>query len=245
MHMKSYLLIFVLIFSILPTSSVVSQTIKGPVKLSPTEFNKKINLLESLSIIDVRTPEEFKAGHLSGSKNINWNDTGFTSQILKLDKATPIFVYCLSGGRSAEAAAKLKSLKFKEIYELEGGIMKWRAAGFHEKKELTVAHDGMSKKDFDQLITQDSVVLVDFYATWCSHCKRLAPELDNLSQQMGSKIKIIKIDFDKNQALAKELKVEGLPKLILYKNNTQVWDHTGYASQEEIKEQVFGSSTSQ
>ncbi|HEX8545609.1 MAG TPA: thioredoxin domain-containing protein [Cytophagaceae bacterium] len=240
MKISSYFVILFLNLAIVAQSNgqAAKATTKGVSKLSPTEFNNKINLLPSLSILDVRTAEEFASGHLSGAKNINWNDTSFLSQVAKMDKSRPVFVYCLSGGRSAEAAFKLRALKFKEVYELDGGIMKWRAAGLHEIKDTVIAHDGMSRKDFDHLVKQDSVVLIDFYATWCSHCKKLAPELDELGKKLGSKLKIIKIDFDKNQALAKELKVEGLPKLFLYKNNVQTWSHMGSVSQEEIEEQL-------
>jgi rhodanese-related sulfurtransferase len=96
-------------------------------KISPTDFELKLD--SNAQLVDVRTKEEYAGGHLKHSKNINWNDSNFESEIQKLDKTQPVFVYCKSGGRSAKAAEKLNQLGFKNIFELEGGITAWINAG--------------------------------------------------------------------------------------------------------------------
>ena len=88
--------------------------------LSATEFAAKLEEIPAAPIIDVRSPEEFSNGHLQNARNINWNGNNFDAQILKFDKAQPIFVYCLSGGRSGSAASQMRANGFKEVYEMDG-----------------------------------------------------------------------------------------------------------------------------
>ena len=83
-------------------------------------------------MLDVRTPAEYTQGHLSNARNIDWNGGEFEKSIAKLDKSKPVFVYCLSGGRSAAAASKMRSIGFREVYELSGGFAKWKAAKLPE-----------------------------------------------------------------------------------------------------------------
>ena len=67
--------------------------------------------------------------------NINWNGDQFEAEAAKYDKTKPIFVYCRVGGRSAKAADKLSQMGFKEVYNLEGGIIQWTESGFPVKNK--------------------------------------------------------------------------------------------------------------
>jgi len=91
-------------------------------------FADKIASTPHATILDVRTPEEFATGHIAKSNNIDWRGGHFEHQVMSLDKTKPFFVYCTSGGRSASAASKLRSMGFKEVYELDGGLNQWQAA---------------------------------------------------------------------------------------------------------------------
>ena len=93
--------------------------------LAPGEFSEKIKQMPASPIIDVRTPEEFSEGHIENAKNINWKGNDFESRIIQVDTAAPVFVYCRSGKRSGLAADKMRSMGFKKVYELKGGISKW------------------------------------------------------------------------------------------------------------------------
>lgn len=95
--------------------------------LSPQEFDAKYKSTANAILLDVRTVEEVANGKIASAKNIVWDDTFAT----KLDTLAhqPLFVYCGSGIRSAKAAKILREKGYKEVYELEGGIKAWKAAG--------------------------------------------------------------------------------------------------------------------
>lgn len=218
------------------TSCTNSQTSGS--NLSAVDFSKRLQATTEAVIVDVRTPQEFSEGHIKNAVNIDWNGNNFDSQISKLDKSKPIFVYCLGGGRSASAASSMKSKGFKEIYELNGGMMAWRSAGLPETMDASTQpkSQGMTKADFEKLITSDKVVIVDFFAVWCGPCKKMAPHLEEISKEMADKVVVVKINVDENPQLANELKIEGLPTLHVYKNKALSTSKLGYLSKTEILE---------
>ena len=93
--------------------------------LTVSEFKAKI-ADKKVTLIDVRTPKEFKAGNIKNSKNIDFFDPEFTSNFSEFKKDVPIYVYCQSGGRSNKAAKKLEALGFTNIYDLKGGYSSWK-----------------------------------------------------------------------------------------------------------------------
>jgi len=103
--------------------------------LPPTEFKKKWDAnIEKAVILDVRSPEEYRDGHLQSAVNMDWNGDNFDKQIQTLDKNSQVFVYCYGGGRSSSAAKELRKQGFKNVYDLKGGFEAWREAGLPEIK---------------------------------------------------------------------------------------------------------------
>lgn len=90
----------------------------------------------------------------------------------------------------------------------------------------------MSK--FNELINGTTPVLVDFYATWCGPCKQLSPIIQELAVDMKGKVKVIKIDIDKNPAAAQVYQIRGVPTMILFKQGKQVWKQSGVMPKEAI-----------
>lgn len=90
------------------------------------------------------------------------------------------------------------------------------------------------KSNFSEIINSETPVLVDFYAEWCGPCKTLAPILKDAKESLGEKVKIVKIDVDKNQPLATQYQVRGVPTLILFKEGKQLWRQSGVLSKDEI-----------
>lgn len=195
---------------------------------------ERIKAIPTASILDVRTPAEFSKGHLQNAANIDWNGNQFQSEVAKMDKATPVFVYCLSGGRSTSAAIYLRAQGFEEVYELEGGLLKWRAAGLPETTSPAFNSTGMTKAQFDSLLQDDRMVLVDFYADWCAPCKKMKPYLEEIARTMSDKVRVLRINADDNQRLFRELHIDTLPVLQLYRKDTLTWTYSGYISREEV-----------
>jgi len=97
----------------------------------------------------------------------------------------------------------------------------------------------MPKKSFSELINSPGMpVLVDFYADWCGPCKTMAPILEQVAAQHQGKLKIIKIDVDRNQAVAQQFRVQGIPTLILFHKGQPVWRQSGVVPGAQLTQAV-------
>lgn len=130
--MKKIILIGLLISFVSCNSQDKKTTIILDIEVA--EFQQLISK-KNVQLIDVRTPVEFKKGHLKNAKLINFFDKDFKSEILKkIDKNKPVYVYCKSGGRSAKAAKIYKAAGFKKVFNLLGGFNAWSASGLEIEK---------------------------------------------------------------------------------------------------------------
>jgi thioredoxin 1 len=87
---------------------------------------------------------------------------------------------------------------------------------------------------FSEVINQKKPVLVDFFAAWCGPCKMMSPILKDVKDELKEKIAIIKIDVDKNKALASDYQVRGVPTLVLFKEGKQVWRQSGMVQKRDL-----------
>ena len=91
---------------------------------------------------------------------------------------------------------------------------------------------------FNEIIKSPVPTLVDFYATWCGPCRAMNPVLDQLKNDMGNQIRVLKIDVDKNPDVADKFKIRGVPTFMLFKNGEVKWRQSGGMDLNTLKSKV-------
>lgn len=95
-------------------------------------------------------------------------------------------------------------------------------------------------ENFNEIINSSQLTLVDFYATWCGPCKRMHPVLDQLKENLQDEIRIIKLDVDKNQALAATYGIQSVPTLMIFRNGEMLWRQSGAMSVADLTNVIRG-----
>lgn len=90
----------------------------------------------------------------------------------------------------------------------------------------------------NEIINGSQLTLVDFFATWCGPCKMMHPVLEQLKEEMGDSLRIIKIDIDKNEALMEQYRIQSVPTLMLFRKGEQLWRQSGAMSLSDLKKVV-------
>lgn len=109
--------------------------VTGEIELiSPQQVYDAVYSTDSVQLVDVRTPKEYKISHLKGAQNICVTSDDFEEKVKTLDKNEPVYVYCKIGGRSAKAAKQLKEMGFTKIYDMDGGILLWEEKKLETEK---------------------------------------------------------------------------------------------------------------
>lgn len=237
--------LFIVLFAALSTllyNCNNAQAIKEHATLSAEEFANKLKQTPDAILLDVRTPEEFSGGFIAEARNIDYNSSDFLTQIDQLDKARPYFVYCLSGARSKNTANYMRSHGFSEVYDMKGGTMAWSK----NKLELTTASpekitgDKISMDDYNKMISENQILLIDFYAPWCGPCKKMEPMLEEFARENEGKIKVIRLNVDENKQLAIQLGIDAIPVLKIFKNGNEAWTYTGLVEKPALIEATRG-----
>ena len=87
---------------------------------------------------------------------------------------------------------------------------------------------------FNDIINSERTVLVDFFATWCGPCQALMPILKSVKEDLGDAVKVVKIDIDKNNALALKYQVRSVPTMLLFVDGKLVWRQSGVLQKQDI-----------
>jgi thioredoxin 1 len=207
--------------------------------LSTDDFEKKYAETPNAQLVDVRTTGEYGGGHLPKAQNVDFRSTDFTQKVQTLDKTKPTFVYCLSGGRSAEAANIMRQNGFTNVYEMGGGYLKWTTKmKAVEGVKPTDSKNALSKEYLDKLLKSNKIVMLDFYAVWCGPCMKMMPTIDKLKAELGDKVAIEKVDSDANKALVADFKVDEIPTFLIFKDGKQIMRATGMQTDKALREML-------
>lgn len=95
-------------------------------------------------------------------------------------------------------------------------------------------------ENFNDIINGNQLTLVDFFATWCGPCKQMHPVLEQLKAIEGENLRIIKLDVDKNEALASAYRIQSVPTLMLFRNGELLWRQSGAMSLADLKALLYG-----
>ncbi len=98
----------------------------------------------------------------------------------------------------------------------------------------------MATSSFQDIINEETPVLIDFWADWCQPCHMLAPIIKELKNDLGDRLRVVKIDTEKHQALSQKFNIKGIPTMILFKEGKVLWRQSGVLPNEEIKKQIVG-----
>lgn len=159
-----YLAYFTLLFS---TASAQKDSV---IRLNAQSFEKRIQN-DNIQLVDVRTEQEFRSGHIKNALLMNWNDEAqFNERVKYLEKDKPVYVYCLAGSRSLAAANWMKKNGFTNVLELEGGINSWKKADL--PVEGSPSEKIISFKDFEASIPSNEITLVNIGSPGCPPCKK-------------------------------------------------------------------------
>jgi thioredoxin 1 len=96
----------------------------------------------------------------------------------------------------------------------------------------------MASPKFSELVAGDTPVLVDFSAEWCGPCRMLAPVLKQLKQNMGERVKILKIDVDRNPQLAAHFRIQSVPTLMVFREGEMLWRQSGLMNAKQLQHVV-------
>jgi len=205
-------------------------------QVAPDEFEKGIEK-GNIQLLDVRTPGEYKNGHIAHTMQANWNDQSqFLERIGHLDKSKTVYIYCASGARSAAAASWMRNNGFDNVVELQGGIINWKRQ--NKPVETAVAEKQLTLEEYRAMIPSSGTVLVDFGAEWCPPCVKMNPVISEIEQEVINKVTILKIDVGVHTEILSPLHIESYPTFIVYKNGKESWRQTGIIEKNTLLAQL-------
>lgn len=124
--MRTFQILLIPLLLLISTPETIGQeTTSKSTLISVDEMKEMLQDNHDLLLLDVRTPEEFKEGHLPGARNIDFLSDDFQQKIEELPKDQAVYLYCRSGNRSAKAASLLSEMGFPNTYDVEGGYLEW------------------------------------------------------------------------------------------------------------------------
>ncbi len=192
-------------------------------------------------ILDVRTKSEFDNEHIANSQYLNFYALDFKKKLLMLPKDEAIYLYCTTGYRSEKAAKYLAKNGYKKVYNLEHGILEWNLENLpviEGEPSAKLMADKVNPDLFKQIISSDTLVLIDFYATWCGPCRKMMPLIDSIRTQYHPALTVFKVNVDVSKKLIKQEKIIGVPLFRMYRKGVLLFEKDGMMSRKELEETI-------
>jgi len=193
-------------------------------------------------LLDVRTPQEFSSGHISGATNLDFYSEDFIDKLSMINQDAPIYIYCKSGGRSSSTASKMKDLGFKKIYNLKGGVLAWNRLNYttvkSEKLNKNISQRILSEIELNKILNTNRSVLINFSTEWCVPCRKMKPIVIDIQNEYTD-VKVLLIDADANKRLVNKYNIDGIPVFIIFKNGKEIFRHIGLITKEELIKELI------
>ncbi|TGN29325.1 thioredoxin [Empedobacter tilapiae] len=109
---------------------------------------------------------------------------------------------------------------------------------FNRNKNQSNNKEESKTMTFEEIINSDKPVLLDFFATWCGPCQMMEPVLQQVKEELGDDVKILKVDVDKYQDLAARYQVQGVPTFAIFKNGELLWKQSGARPKEQLVAEI-------
>ncbi len=206
------------------------------IQVNSSDFQNLI-LTKKGALLDVRTKSEFDAEHIEDAGQLNFYSLDFKQKLSLLADNEPIYLYCNTGYRSQKAGEMLVEMEYKNVYNLEHGIMEWNLQEFPviegDRSKLN-KENKMSVDEYQTLISSEGLVFIDFYATWCRPCRVMMPLIDSLKTEYYGKVKVVKVNSDVSKKLVKELELNSVPYFQLFNNGNLIFEKYGMITRKEI-----------
>jgi rhodanese-related sulfurtransferase len=208
-----------------PAAAPASATARPEGLLPVTQFAAQLKAQPNPQLIDARSAEEFALNHVPAAVNFNLQSPDYALQVQKLTPTRPVFVYSIANGRSVALATDLRKKGFANVFILDGGIGAWTGNG---QPLYTTAKKGLTTAEYQAILAQNNLVLVDIGSKYCGGCKQVKPILETLRKEHGAGLKIVELELEESPALIASLKtVTSFPYLILYRQGQVVLKREG------------------
>lgn len=210
--------------------------------VSPKEAFEFTQKNQHWVLLDVRTPQEVAASHITNASPVNFRSPSFNQQVQLLDKAKIIYVYCNTGvGRSDSAYAVLKNEGFDHVKIIKGGLWAWTADSLPVTQTTNGAVETAKKttlEDFQKLIQSKQPVLVDFHTLWCASCVEMIPVVDSIKQEYKGKAIVTRVNVAVSKEVRDAFHVSGVPVLVIFVDGKKQWEHKGKITKAQLESKL-------
>jgi thioredoxin 1 len=211
-----------IIFALLGSIGMQSQGISAR-HMTPQEFYYgSLSCCNRVMMLDLRSPEEYKSGHIPKAKNLPWTCEAFAWELERIERTFPIFIYCSEGLHAPKVMERLVKMGFSQVYLLKGGIQQWK------KEKLDISSQAIEEDyacDIDTTTihrvchTTVFPVLFFYESSWCIPCDSIFQTLKLKQKQEKQSFELYRISLDYHPEWFEKYQITDLPAIAIYESN--------------------------